>query len=154
MRMIKFLYCKNFPALFTWKSITILLFHQFLKRYNQLIDRLIFSLADILCHTGTDMIRQKDFIEAVERRIDRRHLNQNIRTVRIFLPCASHLWPALRSGSGGWSCPCIPFQNALSSYDSDNILSFLPCVSPLIFSLYDGYYIPHWGILQGKFSRF
>ena len=36
------------------------------------------------------MIRQKDFIETVERRIDCRHLNQNIRTVRIFFYHALH----------------------------------------------------------------
>ena len=100
------------------------------------------------------MIRQKDFIETVERRIDCRHLNQNIRTVRIFFYHALHTSD-------------LPFNPAQAV---DHVLVFLFRTlfrlmtvttfflffhaSHLFFSLYDGYYIPHWGILQGKFFSF
>ena len=60
-----------------------LLFHQLLQNSQQLIHRLIPSFPDVPGHTGTDMIAEQFFIKCVQRRVDCRHLYQNIRAVCI-----------------------------------------------------------------------
>ena len=43
------------------------------------------AFAYIIGHAGPQMISKKDLVEAVERRVGRSHLNEDIRTVGVLL---------------------------------------------------------------------
>ena len=62
-----------------------LLLHQTLQNFQQFIDCFIVTFADVIRHTGTQMIPLKHLVKAVERCIRRCHLDQNIRTIGILL---------------------------------------------------------------------
>lgn len=61
------------------------LLHQFLHNLDELIDRLVFSGADVIRHAGPHMASHQLFIEAVERGGHCRHLGQDVRAVRVIL---------------------------------------------------------------------
>ena len=60
------------------------LLHQFLHNLDELIDRLVFSGADVIRHAGPHMARHQFLVETVERRGHCRNLSQDIRAVRVF----------------------------------------------------------------------
>ena len=60
-------------------------FHQLLQSLHQLIDCFVPAFLNIRHHTTPDMICKQYLIKTIQRRIRRRHLNKNIRTIPAFL---------------------------------------------------------------------
>ena len=59
------------------------LLHQFLKSCDKLVNCLVFARADIACNAGSDMIREKFFIEGVNSGINSGRLDKDVVAVSI-----------------------------------------------------------------------
>ena len=70
------------------------LFHQLGQQLEQLVQLLVLPGPQVIRHAGADVLAQKLAGEAVQRRVGRCHLHQNVGTVDVFLhhaPDASDL---------------------------------------------------------------
>ena len=135
-----------------------MLLHELLQCVQKLIYCLILTCSYVICHTRLYMVRQKDFIEAVERSICGRHLCDDVRAVAILIQHTLDSTDLPLYTAKLQQQHLVSFSamgaSLLSSFVTVQYLHSCICCTcltiPLMGIRLQMHYIPRQGILQGQ----